>query len=402
MIPLEQALEMVLKEIHPLESEGVGLWDAEARVASDSILAPIDLPPFDNSAMDGYAVRAADVRTASRDRPVTLAVLGEIAAGSGFSGRVRSLEAVRVFTGALLPAGADAVVMQEDTGQSADAARIQVFESVKPFENVRFRGGDIKRSSLLVSRGQTIGFAQLAILAAAGVGSIRAFARPKIALLATGTELCEPGQPLGPGQIYESNRIALRALLRHSGAETMVFPVVADSLAATKAALLEAFESCDAVLSTGGVSVGDHDYVKQAFSELDGRIEFWKLALKPGKPFVFGQRKQAPFFGLPGNPVSALVTFQLIVRPAIQKMKGVISWRQSVSIGTLLEPIKNSGDRRQFLRVKMDVDGGVRLAGGQGSHILSSLADSDGLLDMPPGEMRSKGDPVSVINWNGD
>ncbi len=400
MISLEDALAKVLQEVQPLESEGVCLWDAADRIASDSILAPIDLPPFDNSAMDGYAVRAQDVQSASPSSPVTLSVVGEIPAGSVFSGQLGVSQTVRLFTGAILPDGADAVVMQEDTARTVDPRLLLVLEPVKPFENVRFRGEDLKKSALLISRGQVFGFAQLGILAASGIESVRAFARPKIALLATGSELRDAGQPLAKGQIYESNRIAIRTLLDHSSTDSKVFPLVTDSLQATKDALLEAFESCDAVISTGGVSVGDLDFVKQAFSDLGGRIEFWKLALKPGKPFVFGKRKSVPFFGLPGNPVSALVTFQLLVRPAINKMRGMISWRHRITGGVLAEPIKNHGDRRHFVRVKVDEAGRVKLAGSQGSHILRSLSESNGLLDVFPGESLAQGTTVSVINWD--
>ena len=400
MINLEDALERILREIQPLESEGVGLWDAAERVASDSILAPIDLPPFDNSAMDGYAVRAEDVRSASPDNPTILSVIGQVPAGSFFKGQLGVSQTIRLFTGAILPEGADAVVMQEDTAPATDPSSIQVIEPVKPFENVRFRGEDLKRYDLLISRGQVFGFAQLGILAATGIGSVRAFARPKIGLIATGSELCEPGRPLAKGQIYESNRIAIRTLLSHSSTDFKIFPLTVDSPSATRDVLSEAFDSCDAVISTGGVSVGDHDFVKEAFSNVGGKIEFWKLALKPGKPFVFGKYKNVPFFGLPGNPVSALVTFQLLVRPAINKLRGIISWNQTFSQGILVESIKNHGDRRHFVRVKMDDAGRVTRAGSQGSHILKSLSESNGLLDIAPGITLAEGARVPVIKWH--
>ncbi len=385
MLELEEARSRLLAGITPLGTESVALNLAAFRVAAGDVSSSVDLPPFDNSAMDGYAVRAADVASAKGDAPVTLTLAGKVAAGEVFADEVQPGTCVRVFTGSILPRGADAVVMQEDVQlDDQPSARVHVLDGVKPWENVRFRAEDVKCGAVLVRAGERLSPGRIGLLAAAGVSTVEVFRRPVIGLLATGSELVEPGGVLTPGKIFESNRAALEPLLARSGAEVRVYPLVPDTLAGTKDALARAFAECDGVVTSGGVSVGELDFVKAAFEELGGALDFWKVAIKPGKPFVFGRRGGKLLFGLPGNPVSATVTFLLLVRPALWRWQGITDVEPRTVPCVLEEPLVNRGGRRHFVRVRIDRKGMVRSAGQQASHRLGSLAEANALVDVPP------------------
>lgn len=400
MIELEAALQQILATLPPPRAEPVQLTQAAGRVLAETVQSAIDLPPFDNSAMDGYAVRAADVSSASETSPVKLSVCGRIAAGESFPGALTTGQCVRLFTGSPLPAGADAVVMQEDTrAVTAQPDAVWVCEAVKPWENVRLRGTDVKQPSVLAAAGSRLDAGKLSLLAATGVGELRVGQQPRMGLLATGSELCEAGHALQPGQIYESNRIALAELARQAGGLPEVYPLVADDLDATRQALKRALEECDMVVSSGGVSVGEMDFVKAAWEQLGGSLEFWKVAIRPGKPFVFGRCQGKYLFGLPGNPVSACVTFLLLVRPALLRWQGAKELALPAVAGVLVEPLTNPGERRHFARVKVSPAGEVRSAGLQASHALASLADSNGLVDLAPGSILSEGSTVVVLRW---
>jgi molybdopterin molybdotransferase len=401
MIELEDAVGRILKLVPGPAPEIVTLNEADGRVAAEPVLSPIDLPPFDNSAMDGYAVRAADVASANHSAPARLRQSGRVAAGETLGGELAPGTCVRLFTGSPLPRGADAVIMQEDTEQVPGAAdEILMLESVKPWENVRLRGEDVRHGTVLAERWDALTPARVSLLAAAGLARVLVGKRPVAGLLATGSELQEPGQPLAPGQIYESNRLGLAALIRRAGALPKVLPLVADSLAATRLALDQAFDQCDVVITSGGVSVGELDFIKQAFEQTGGGLEFWKVAIKPGRPFVFGSCRGKLLFGLPGNPVSAMVTFLLLVRPALLRWQGTQDVSLPTHPGELNEPLANPGQRRHFLRVKVDAAGKVRSAGVQASHILSASAAANGLVDAPPGTTLPAGKTVSVIRWD--
>ena len=385
MLTYEDALTRVLAAMPPAKPEKTAVADAAGRVLAEAVTAPLDLPPFDNSAMDGYAVRAADVAGASAERPVPLRVLAQVGAGEVFAGHVGAETCVRLFTGTPLPAGADAVVMQEDTRtDAAEPDRVEILDPARPWENVRLRGEDVKAGALLASPGVRLGAGHLNLLAAVGLAGVRVARRPRVALLATGSELRPPGRSLAPGQIHESNRPMLATLLAGCGAEPRAFPLVPDSLNRTRNALQRAFAECDAVVTTGGASVGKLDFVKAAFAELGGSQEFWKVAIKPGKPFVFGTLAGKFLFGLPGNPVSAFVTFLLLVRPALLRWQGAAEVGLPAHPGILAAPLVNHGDRRHFVRVRVDADGRVHSAGTQASHMLHSLAAADGLVEVPP------------------
>jgi molybdopterin molybdotransferase len=400
MLQLEEALQRVLAAVPPSVGETVSLNEAAGRVLVETISSPVDLPPFDNSAMDGYAVRAEDISTATIEKPAVLRLAGRIAAGETPRDHVEPGTCVRLFTGSVLPPGADAVVMQEDTTvDPQDAALVRVTDAVKPWENVRFRGEDIKCGEVVLETGAPLGAAQLALLAATGIGNLKAARQPVLGVLATGSELREAGAPLGEGQIYESNRATIATLARQAGAVVKIFPLVADSPDATRDALERIFSECDCVVSTGGVSVGEHDYVKEAFAALGGEINLWRVAIKPGKPFVFGRWKDKLLFGLPGNPVSAFVTFLVLVRPALRRWQGAAEISLPAHPGTLAEPLANRGDRRHFVRVEVDGEGRVRPAGVQASHRLASLARATGLVEVPPETALPSGAAVRVLRW---
>jgi molybdopterin molybdotransferase len=399
MIDLEQAVESILAAIPAPKAERVPLVEACHRIAAEKILTTTDLPPFDNSAMDGYAVRARDVAAANSQNPISLHLAGRIVAGDHFDGELSEGQCIRIFTGSTLPRGADAVVMQEDTRVDSDSSRILILDTVKPWENVRFRGEDVKNGTAVVASGEILGAAHIALLAACGMAEVTVNRRPSVALLATGSELKEAGSPLFPGQIYESNRAALAPLIAGVSGVPKIFPIVPDDAEATRAALSRAFAECDIVVTCGGVSVGEMDFVKSAFEELGGRLDFWKVAIKPGRPFVFGRYGEKLLFGLPGNPISAFITFLLLARPALLRWQGATKIHLPISRGTLAEPFSNPDGRRHFMRVTVNANGEVRSAGTQASHILSSLAVAEGLVDVPPKTTLPVGATVDVLRW---
>ncbi len=400
MLELEDAQQRILNAIHPLPIERVALADAHGCFAAENVVSEVHLPPFDNAAMDGYAVQAKDVANATGENPVTLKLIGRVAAGERFSGTVTPGTCVRLFTGSPLPEGADSVVMQEDTElDSTTPGQVRFKDLVKMWENVRFRGEDVKPGQILIQTGDKINAGGLALLAASGLCNLSVRRRPVIGLIATGSELVEPGHPLDAGQIHESNRAGLACLTRAAGAIPHIFPMVRDTLEDTSTALKRAFADCDAVVTSGGVSVGEMDFVKSAFEAIGGQLDFWKVAIKPGKPFVWGRWKNKYLFGVPGNPVSALVTFTLLVQPALLRLHGASECLPETVPSMLAEPFSNPGDRRHFVRVRLDATGNARSSGVQSSHILSSLAQANALLDLPPKSHFAAGQAVSIIRW---
>ncbi len=398
MLDLETALARVLSVIPAPRREVVPLSQACGRVPAGSVLSPSDLPHFDNSAMDGYAVRAAEVRNARPDAPVRLRIKARIPAGEFFSGELAAGECARLFTGSPMPRGADAVVMQEDTRvEAVDAKEVLICDTAQAGENVRRQGEDVRRGTTILEAGSRLAPGEIGLLAAAGVSEVDVGTQPQVGLLATGSELCEPNQALSPGRIYESNRAMLAPLVAQAGGIAKAYPLVPDSSAATQSALATAFDACDCVITSGGVSVGEMDFVKAAFEALGGELQFWKVAIRPGKPFVFGRLREKFLFGLPGNPVSAFVTFLLLVRPALLRWQGAKAVGLPVQLGVLGEEMANSGDRPHFMRVRVDQDGRIFSAGGQASHRLASLAMADGLLDVPPQTSLPAGSDVRVL-----
>jgi molybdopterin molybdotransferase len=400
MQELEAAVEQILSAIPSPKVECIPLSQAHGRILAELVHALNDLPLFDNSAMDGYAVRVVDVKSACADAPVRLRLIGRVAAGDKQGVAVASGTSVRLFTGSPLPKGADAVVMQEDTQvDPANPNEITFLSGATPWENVRMQGEDVHAGVVLADAGEILTAGRIALFAATGTKEVLVGKRPVVGLLATGSELVEAGEKLEPGRIYESNRLMLAALIEKAGAEVHIYPLVKDTLAETQDSLRTAFAECDVVVTSGGVSVGEMDFVKSAFERLGGSLEFWKVAIKPGRPFVFGKLGGKFLFGLPGNPVSALVTFLLLVRPALMRWQGAKEVFLPVSTGTLAEPLSNPGDRRHFMRVFSDRDGRVKVAGTQASHILSSLAQASSMIDVPPRTVLPAGAIVNVMRW---
>jgi molybdopterin molybdotransferase len=290
--------------------------------------------------------------------------------------------------------------MQEDTRiEPRQPAEVLVFAKALAWENVRLRGEDIRAGTILGSSGETLKAGKLSLLAAAGVSGVPVGRRPVVALLATGSELLESGHPLCPGQIYESNRVGLSALIRSAGGDPLVLPIVADILESTTQALSNALSRCDMLVTIGGASVGDLDLVKPALEKIGAQLNFWKVAIKPGRPFVFGEAGGKLVFGLPGNPVSALVTFLFLVRPAVRRWQGAAHTELPSIFGDLSEPVVNKSSRRHFIRVRLSEDGTVAPAGAQASHVLSSFAAATGLLDVPADTVLPAGTRVGVLVW---
>jgi len=421
LLPLEDARAQVLAAIPAaLPAEMVALSNSLGRVLAADVVAATDLPPWDNSAMDGYAIRAADVAGATEAAPVLLRVAGEVAAGSASETAVLPGHALRIATGAPMPPGADAVVAVEQTtplaadgsagprGREATGplpARIRVHEATLPGRSVRRRASDLQLGRVVLAAGRAIGPAELAIIAAGGVARVAVHARPRVAVLSTGDELRRAGSDLGPAGIPDSNGPALVALCAAAGAEARHLGIAPDRLEPTLELLRSAIVDADLVIVSGGVSVGPYDVVRGAFAQV-GTVDLWRAAIQPGKPFAFGtaprgEHRPGPpvlLFGLPGNPVSVFVTFEVFVRPALRRLAGrtQAALLRPVDAAVLEEAVTKSIGRRTFLRVAAlrdsatgapvrDAAGRVRvaLAGGQESHQLSALAAADGLAVVP-------------------
>ena len=369
----------MLERAEPLEAESVELADAAGRVLAEDARAAVDLPPFPSSAMDGYAVRAADT-------PGTLPIAGRVAAGRPAQRALAPGEAFAIATGAPVPEGADAVVPVEDTVARGD--EVEIVRRVDPGASVRPRGGDAAAGSLVVSAGTRLAPAQLGALAAAGVASLRCARLPRVAVLTTGTELRRPGESLAAGQIYESNGVMIAAALAAAGAIPTVLDSVADDEAAHRAAIERALEQ-DIVVTSGGVSVGPHDLVREIERALGVEEIFWRVAVKPGKPVSFGVRGRTLVFGLPGNPVSSLVCFELFVRPAVLALQGLRDPAPPYLVGELAGDVRENRHRDEFVRARSRLEGTRVLLeplAGQESHMIVRAAGADALVHVPRGD----------------
>jgi molybdopterin molybdotransferase len=375
LLSIDEALALVLEHVGPLPDEHVVVGDASGRVLAADAVARVDLPPFRSSAMDGYAVRAADT-------PGSLLVVGQSAAGHPAAAPLSPRDAIAISTGAVVPDDADAVVPVERTQRSGDSVEV---EQVEPGQNVRPRGGDVAAGDTVVPVGSTCGPVQLGALAAVGLESVRCARRPRVAVLATGSELRRPGEPLGPGEIYESNTVMLAAQLRRAGAEAEVHGAVADDAAATRAALERGLDA-DVLLTSGGVSVGEHDLVRGLLAELGVVEVFWRVAVKPGKPVAFSTRGSTLVFGLPGNPVSSFVGFELLVRPALAALQGASDPRPAFLPGRLGGPLRRNAARDELVRARIDDGGLVHPLRGQESHMIARAAHANALVLVPRGE----------------
>ena len=389
------ALEAVLAAVKPIgQTETLDTLSAAGRVLATDQHSEIDVPGMDNSQMDGYAVRAADCTVGG-----VLEVSQRIAAGHA----AQALEAgtaARIFTGAPIPSGADAVVMQESTRAegsiTAGDARIEILALPKAGEWIRRTGEDIARGALILSRGHRLRPQDVGLAASVGLANLEVVRRPRVAIFFTGDELAMPGEALREGAIYNSSRFTLNALLTGLGAEVVDLGSVPDSLEATRAVLRQASAGFDCILTSGGVSVGEEDHVRPAV-EAEGSLSMWQIAIKPGKPLAFGRVGDALFIGLPGNPVSSFVTFLMFVRPTLLTLSGVTDVAP-IAISMRADFSWPRPDRRQeYLRVRINRDGGLDLFPNQGSAVLTSTVWGDGLLENPPGKAIAPGDPVRFL-----
>ncbi len=399
MLELSVALEKLLGCVPNPVEEIVPLNQAFKRVAAADIHSTIDLPEFDNSAMDGFAVRASEIRRAQPQHPVRLRLSGQNAAGDPPGRELPEGTCRRIFTGSPVPTGADAVVMQEETRVDAQG-EVSFLEPVEPGANIRRCGEDIRKGDLVIRNGLRLTAGRIGLLAAIGSACVSVGRRPVVGVIATGSELLEPGIAHGVGKIFESNRSLIAALLQEMGCPARIYPIVPDALEAVKGALALAMSECDAIVSSGGVSVGERDFVREALASLGAKVEFWRIAMRPGKPFCFGRCGTRLFFGLPGNPASTFVTFVLLVRPALLKWQGATGPYLRKIVGSLAERVANNGDRRHFMRMALDEEGRIRSAGGQASHFLSALAEAEGLIDVLPHTSLEVGHPVTLNLWD--
>ncbi|MCV2217875.1 molybdopterin molybdotransferase MoeA [Thauera sp. Sel9] len=392
ILSFEEAQEKLLGFVRPVrEVETVDTMIACGRVLAATLHSTIDQPPMDNSAMDGYAVRAADVPAAGSRLPVSQ----RIPAGS-VGHALQPGTAARIFTGAPLPEGADAVVMQELCQHEGEDVVINTVPAVGEF--VRRRGHDVAVGAEVLPAGLRLTPQALALAASVGAAQLPVYRRLKVALFSTGSELVMPGEPLPPGAIYNSNRFMLRNLLTGLGCEVEDFGIIPDSLDATRAVLRRAAEGHDLILSSGGVSVGEEDHVKPAV-EAEGSLDLWKIAMKPGKPLAFGRVHGAAFIGLPGNPVSSFVTFLMMVRPFLLASQGAGEvLPQSLMLRADFDWPKPDR-RREFLRARMNAQGGVELFRNQDSSALNSTVWANGLVDIPAGTVVARGEAVRFLPY---
>jgi molybdopterin molybdotransferase len=398
-IPFNDALAALLKNAVPVQAtEDMATLDADARVLAQAVVSPLAVPDWDNSQMDGYAVRCGDLAIGPDGRLPPLRVSQRIPAGQ----RGAALEpgtAARIFTGAALPDGADAVVMQEQAQlqEVGDSMHVLFSHAPAPGEWIRRRGEDIGKGATILLPGTRLTPQALGLAASVGAPSLKVFRRLRVACFFTGDELAMPGEPLKPGAIYNSNRFVLTALLRRLGCEVLDLGIIGDDLDATRAALREAAVQADLIVTSGGMSVGEEDHVKPAV-EAEGELGMWQIAIKPGKPLAYGRVRTAHFIGLPGNPVSSFVTFLLFVRPFVLALQGAAD----------VEPLRlrlaagfewpRPDRRREFLRVRIDPGSGrLQLFRNQGSAVLTSTVEGDGLLDNPAGQPIREGDVVTYL-----
>lgn len=399
LLSVEEARAHILERVRRLDAEDVPLAECQGRALSRAVHSTLQIPPFANSSMDGFAVRSADTGAAASTRPVQLTVVHHIAAGSGQAPAIQSGESARIMTGAPLPSGADAVAPFEDVSESE--GQVSLRAPVRQGACVRPAGQDMVEGQEVLPAGAVLQSPQIGLLAALGRDRVSVTRKPRVAILSTGDELVEPGARLRPGQIYNSNSPMLSAAVAEAGGLPFTLPAARDDPAAIASALEHA-SGADLLLTSGGASVGDFDYVKQVVGA-GGELSFWRVRVRPGKPLLFGTLAGIPTIGLPGNPTSALVTFELFVRPALQAMLGTALLRPELE-AVFDDHFDNRGGRRTYARVRLEYRDGAfhaRLAGKQDSAMLLPLASCDGLLVVPEDrEQVTPGDRAVTQVWH--
>ena len=395
LMSLDDALERLLGAVRPLpDPETVSTFDARGRVLAADVRSALDVPPQDNTSMDGYALRCADVPAAGVRLPVSQRIPAGVVGAPLQPGT-----AARIFTGAQVPAGADAIVMQELCEPDGDGVRINTVPESGQW--IRRRGEDVRAGSVVLPAGLRLGPAALGMAASVGAAELRVARRPRVALFSTGDELAMPGEPLKPGAIYNSNRFTLKALIEACGGVCQDHGIVPDRLDATRDTLRRAAQSSDLIVTSGGVSVGEEDHLRPAV-QAEGRLDLWSIAMKPGKPLAFGEVRRADgsnawFLGLPGNPVSSFVTFLLAVRPVMLRLQGAAATPPRPSMLRADFDWPQPDKRREFLRVRRNDDGGLDLFPNQSSGVLTSTVWGDGLVDVPAGQAFHRGDAVRYL-----
>ncbi|MCE2525127.1 MAG: molybdopterin molybdotransferase MoeA [Acidimicrobiia bacterium] len=396
MIPLAEAQQVVIDHCAPLPTVTLPLVEALGHVTAGAVAAAEAVPAFDNTAMDGYAVRSADTAAA----PVTLDVVDTLAAGAVPAVSVGAGQAIRIMTGAPIPPGADAVIMVERTRALDGGGRVVAEVSVPAGNHVRNAGEDLEVGKVVFEPGEVLQPAHLGVLAGLGIHAVDVVRRPRVGVMSTGDELVDGSQPLSLGQVRDSNRYSLLSLVRQAGLEGVDLGMVRDDPDTIRATIGRGVDTCDAVLTSGGVSMGDYDCVKVVLDEM-GDMSWMQVAIKPAKPFAFGMVRETPVFGLPGNTVSSMVSFELLARPALRRMMGHTQLHRPLVRATASAPLRRRPDGKiHFARVVWGYREGryeVRSAGGQGSHQLSSLAAANGLAVLPDGHGAAEGDAVELI-----
>ncbi|HEY4715899.1 MAG TPA: gephyrin-like molybdotransferase Glp [bacterium] len=400
IVPVPEAVEIILKSVNPMPAERISLTEATGRVLCNDVVAAIDIPYSDNSAMDGFAVRAKDTADATGPSPKTLRIVDDIPAGTAPKKIIGMNECAKIMTGGIMPQGANAVVMVEFTEQTGKNLAI-IKKGVREKENVRFKGEDIKAGSTVLKKGKIIRAQEVGLLAAIGRSSIMVHQRPRIAVLSTGNEIASIDEPIGSEKVFDSNSYALFSAAKEAGGSPVQMGIVRD-IESELTAKLEECLSFDIIITSGGVSVGEYDITKKILSALGGEMKFSKVAIKPGKPFTFGLLNGIPFFGLPGNPASAFVSFEIFVRPAILKMLGMKNRIKRTLHGTMGADFKNKPGRTHFVRAYFSYseNGEITVSpcGVQGSGIISSLAEANCLIMITPEKSDvKKGEMVEII-----
>jgi molybdopterin molybdotransferase len=386
MISFHEARSKMLEGIEPLPSEKCRLEDLLGRMLARDVIASFDIPPRDNSAMDGFAVIASDAAGASEQGPVTLQVIEDVPAGRVASKSLKPGQAIRIMTGAQIPEGAEAVIPVEHTLKMGNGKlEIRVAVSISAGANVRRQGEDVKSGQLLIPKGTRLRPQEAGLIASLGLAEALVSRQPVVGIISSGDEVAAPGQPLKPGQIYDANRFSIGGQVREAGAVVKDYGIIADDLEKIKAVLNQAARECDVVITSGGVSVGDYDLLKQALSGL-GQMNFWQVKQKPGKPLAYGHINGKPVVGLPGNPVSSMVVCDQYVRPLLLKMQGATNIFRGQVTAYSDQGIRKQAGRTEFLRTKVKWQDGAYhtvLTGPQGSGILTSMVQADGLMILP-------------------
>ena len=403
MIPFNKAKNIVQSHLFQLGNESVALNDSSGRILTEDVAASMPSPRFDNSAMDGFAVCAADTIGASQENPIELKMVSISSAGSPSGVVIGPGECAQCMTGAAIPKGADAIVMVEDTSGFTDNKKVQIMIETTPGKHIRMKGEEIKKGDVLIQKGTQITPGEIGTLATFGIDKVSVAYKPRIAIFGTGNELVEPGNTLEPGQIYNSNLYVFADLAEKAGAEVVMRDVIQDDKASLRHFLSDALDLCDVVISSGGVSMGRYDYVRKIFMDLGVKEHFWKVAQKPGKPLFFGTGQDTLIFGLPGNPVSSYIGFIEWVLPALETIMG--KNESELLTGKLTESFPREPVKKRFLFGKVWIENGqlvCRPASKVGSHMLTSSLDANCIMAADPGEtILNKGDEicVNVLPW---